>query len=214
MSEQSTGPAGPLPTTIRGIVTARLDALPAAERSLLLDAAVVGKVFWRGALLEAAVDQERLSDLLSALEQRDLIRRETVSAIESDQQFAFKHVLIRDVAYEMLPRAHRRQRHAQVATFLEQQTDEFGEAAAQLARHWREAGRGGRAVQYFTLAAEHAGRGWAKERAVTLYREALELVPESDPELRRELRRRLGVAYWSGFHVPDLPVTQRPPAAD
>ena len=214
VSERSTDPAGPLPTTIRGIVTARLDALPPDERSVLLDAAVVGRVFWRGALVESAGDQARLSELLSALEQRDLIRRETVSAIEGDPQFVFKHVLIRDTAYEMLPRAHRRRRHAEVATFLEGQTDEFGEAAAQLARHWREAGRDERAVQYFTLAAEHAGRGWAKELAVTLYREALQLVPESDPELRRELRRRLTVAYQSGFHLVDLPVIQRPPTAD
>ena len=195
-------------------MTARLDALPPDERSVLLDAAVVGRVFWRGALVESAGDQARLSELLSALEQRDLIRRETVSAIEGDPQFVFKHVLIRDTAYEMLPRAHRRRRHAEVATFLEGQTDEFGEAAAQLARHWREAGRDERAVQYFTLAAEHAGRGWAKELAVTLYREALQLVPESDPELRRELRRRLTVAYQSGFHLVDLPVIQRPPTAD
>jgi class 3 adenylate cyclase len=214
VSERSTEPAGPLPTTIRGIVTARLDALPPGERSVLLDAAVVGRVFWRGALVESADDPERLSELLSALEQRDLIRRETVSAIEGDPQFVFKHVLIRDTAYEMLPRAHRRQRHADVATFLEGQTDEFGEAAVQLARHWREAGRDERAVQYFTLAAEHAGRGWAKELAVTLYREALQLVPESDPELRRELRRRLTVAYQSGYHLVDLPVTQRPRGAD
>jgi class 3 adenylate cyclase len=205
VSEQATEVAGPLPTTIRGIVTARLDALPPPERSVLLDAAVVGKVFWRGALTEAADDQERLSELLTALERRDLIRRETVSAIEGDQQFAFRHVLIRDTAYGMLPRAHRRERHAQVATFLERQTDEFGEAAAQLARHWREAGRGDRAIPYFTLAAEHAGRGWAKDVAVSLYRDALALVPESDPQLRRELRGRLSVAYASGFHLPDLP---------
>jgi predicted ATPase len=151
---------------------------------------------------------------LGALEQRDLIRRETVSAIEGDQQFVFRHDLIRDIAYEMLPRAHRRERHAQVATFIEQQRDEFGEAASQLARHWREAGRNDRAVQYYTIAAEHAGRGWAKELAVTLYREALALVPEHDPELRRDLRRRLTVAYQSDFHVDDLPVVQRPPTAD
>jgi class 3 adenylate cyclase len=213
-SERPAEPASLLPTTIRGIVTARLDALPAGERSVLLDAAVVGKVFWRGALVEAAEDTDRLSERLSALERRDLIRRETVSAIEGDRQYAFKHVLIRDVAYEMLPRSHRQQRHAQVATFIERQTDEFGEAAAQLARHWREAGRGERAVQYFTLAAEHAGRGWAKDLAVRLYREALELVPESDPDLRRELRRRLGVAFQSDFHVPDVPVGQRPQPGD
>ncbi|MDX6551857.1 MAG: hypothetical protein QOH74_345, partial [Gaiellales bacterium] len=214
VSERPAEPASLLPTTIRGIVTARLDALPPAERSVLLDAAVVGKVFWRGALVDAAQDAGLLSEHLGALERRDLIRRETVSAIEGDQQYAFKHVLIRDVAYEMLPRAHRQERHAQVATFIEQQTDEFGEAAAQLARHWREAGRGERAVQYFTLAAEHAGRGWAKDLAVRLYREALELVPESDPDLRRELRRRLGVAFQSDFHVPDVPVGQRPHPAD
>ncbi len=214
VSERSTGLAGPLPTTIRGIVTARLDALPQGERSVLLDAAVAGKVFWRGALVDETGDQTRLSEHLSALEQRDLIRRETVSAIEGDQQFVFKHVLIRDIAYEMLPRAHRRQRHAQVAMFIEQQRDEFGEAASQLARHWREAGRNDRAVQYYTIAAEHAGRGWAKELAVTLYREALPLVPESDPELRRELRRRLTVAYQSDFHLVDLPVVQRPPSTD
>jgi predicted ATPase len=214
VSERSTELTGPLPTTIRGIVTARLDALPPAERSVLLDAAVAGKVFWRGALVDETDDQARLSELLSALEQRDLIRRETVSAIEGDQQFVFRHDLIRDIAYEMLPRAHRRERHGQVATFIEQQRDEFGEAASQLARHWREAGRNDRAVQYYTIAAEHAGRGWAKELAVTLYREALALVPENDPELRRELRRRLTVAYQSDFHVVDLPVVQRPPTAD
>lgn len=214
VSERSTELTGPLPTTIRGLVTARLDALPPGERSVLLDAAVAGKVFWRGALVDETDDQARLSELLSALEQRDLIRRETVSAIEGDQQFVFRHDLIRAIAYEMLPRAHRRERHAQVATFIEQQQDEFGEAASQLARHWREAGRNDRAVQYYTIAAEHAGRGWAKELAVTLYREALALVPENDPELRRELRRRLTVAYQSDFHVVDLPVVQRPPTAD
>jgi class 3 adenylate cyclase len=213
VSERPGDGSGPLPTTIRGIVTARLDALPKDERSALLDAAVVGKVFWRGALVDSGDDPEQLSELLSRLERRDLIRRETVSAIEGDRQYAFKHVLIRDVAYEMLPRSHRQKRHAQVATFIERQTDEFGEAAAQLARHWREAGRPDRAVQYFTIAAEHAGRGWAKDLAVRLYREALELVPESNPELRRDLRRRLGVAYQSDFHVPDL-LGQRPQRAD
>jgi len=210
VSERPAGGAGPLPTTIRGIVTARLDALPKDERSVLLDAAVVGKVFWRGALSQSGGN---LPELLSRLERRDLIRRETVSAIERDEQYGFKHVLIRDVAYEMLPRAHRQARHAEVATFIERQTDEFGEAAAQLARHWREAGRPDRAVQYFTIAAEHAGRGWAKDLAVTLYREALQLVPESNPDLRRDLRRRLGVAYQSDFHVPDL-LGRRPQRAD
>jgi predicted ATPase len=183
MAESS--PAGAsLPSTIRGILAARLDALPDAERALLLDAAVVGKTFWRGALSQIGAT-DGLSELLGALERRDLIVRETSSIIEGEQQFGFKHVLIRDVAYELLPRAERRQRHARVAEFFEEMTAELGEAAAALARHWRDAGEPERALGYFIRAAEQAERGWAKDQAAVLYREALELVPEGDG-IRRE----------------------------
>src|SRR6185437_6885507 len=98
-----------LPTTVRGIVAARLDALPPAERVVLLDAAVQGKVFWRGALERMADDTERLSELLASLERRDLVRRERVSSIEGEHQYMFKHVLIRDVAYDLLPRGRRQE---------------------------------------------------------------------------------------------------------
>jgi class 3 adenylate cyclase len=193
-----------LPTTIRGIVAARLDALPQDERAVMLDAAVVGKVFWRGALSCLSEDPGRLREVLGALEQRDLIRREHASAIEGDQQFAFKHVLIRDVAYEVLPRAERLRRHEGVARFLEQETPEVGEAAAQLAHHWRAAGRNDRAITYALAAAEHAGRGWAKQRAFDLYQESLALVPDEDGDLRREIRRRLALAYETSWHVADV----------
>ena len=192
-----------LPNSIRGILAARLDALPAAERSLLLDAAVVGKVFWRGALEQMLEDGERLSELLAALERRDLVRRETVSIFEGDQQFAFTHVLIRDAAYELLSRARRRERHAQVARFLEEVTAEVGEARTATARHWRDAGEAERAIGYFVAAGEQAERGWAKEQAVMLYREALELVPDGDETQRKSIRRKLAVARQAHYHVFD-----------
>jgi hypothetical protein len=157
LAESSPSDDSQLPTTIRGIVAARLDALPADERALLLDAAVGGKVFWRGALERMTDDPEGLSRLLGALEERDLIRRQSVSAIEGDQQFMFKHVLIRDVAYDLLPRARRRERHAQVAQFIEEATSETGEAAAALARHWRDAGDQERAIEHVVMAAEEGG---------------------------------------------------------
>jgi predicted ATPase len=193
----------PLPTTIRGIVAARLDALPAAERAVMLDAAVGGKVFWRGALERMTSDREDLSSVLGALESRDLIRRQTVSAIEGDQQFIFKHVLIRDVAYDLLPRARRRELHAQVAEFLQEATSSTGEAAAALARHWRDAGENERAIDHLMAAAEEAERGWAKDRAVAFYREALELLPEDDGSRRTDLKRRLAMAHTAAFHVVD-----------
>ena len=203
LTESSAELGASLPTTVRGIVAARLDALPAAERTVLLDAAVQGKVFWRGGLERMTDDGSQLSELLGALERRDLVRRERVSAIEGDEQYVFKHVLIRDVAYDLLPRARRQERHEQCARFLEEATAEIGEAGAALARHWRDAGDRVRALDYLVAAGEQAERGWAKDHAVELYREALTLVPEEDEERRVAIRRRLAVAHQATFHMLD-----------
>jgi class 3 adenylate cyclase len=194
---------GALPTSIRGLVAARLDALPPRDRALLLDAAVVGKVFWYDALLALSADPD-IDGVLEELERRDLIRREAVSLIENQQQFTFTHVLIRDVAYELLPRADRARRHAAVAEFFERSTGSSSEAIGALAHHWRDAGDFERAIAQLTRAAEQAERGWAKDHAVLLYREALGLVPEDDPELRSALRRRLAVASTASFHLDDV----------
>jgi predicted ATPase len=203
VAESASSAEGPLPTTIRGLLAARLDALPAAERALLLDAAVVGKTFWRGALDRIAAGKDGLPELLGALERRDLIMRDTGSIIEGEQQFSFKHVLIRDVAYELLPRADRRERHARVAEFFEESTAEVGEVVAALARHWRDAGHPERALGYFIRAAEQAERGWAKDQAAIIYREALDLVGEGDAKELALLRRRIALARAAAVHIPD-----------
>ncbi len=203
---------GTLPTSVRGIVAARLDALPRHERAVLLDAAVVGKLFWHGALHAMNQDGARLEQVLVELERRDLIRREPRSIIEGQQQFSFTHVLIRDVAYDLLPRADRARRHALVAEFFERSAGASGEAMGALARHWRDAGDYERAVQQLVHAAEQAERGWAKDHAALLYREALELVPEEDAERRSTLRRRLALASSAFFHVPDLRRPESPQA--
>jgi predicted ATPase len=165
-------------------------------------------VFWRGALERMTEDPDSLPALLGTLEGRDLIRRQTVSSIEGDQQFVFKHVLIRDVAYDLLPRARRRERHAQVAQFLEDATSEIGEAGAALARQWRDAGEHERAIEHLMAAAEEAERGWAKDRAVAFYREALELIPEDDAERRSDVKRRLAIAHTAAYHAVDARLLQ------
>ena len=205
-------PPGTLPTNVREIVAARLDALPPAERALLLDAAVVGKVFWLGALRTMNTGNGDLMHLLEQLERRDLVRRETGSIIEGQPQFAFTHVLIRDVAYDLLPRADRSRRHALVAEFFGSTTGVSGEAIGALARHWRAAGDNLRAVEQLVRAAELAERGWAKDHAAQLYREAFELVPAEDTERRNLLRRRLALASSASFHLADVRRLGSPPA--
>ena len=193
-----------LPTTIRGIVAARLDALPAAERAVLVDAAVQGKVFWQGGLERVTDVGDRLPELLENLERRDLIRRERVSAIEGDHQYAFKHVLIRDVAYELLPRARRRELHEHAAA-LPRGGDLRGRGGGCCARTAlagrRQPGAGGRLLR------RRRGAGGARlgegpcRRSCTARR--CGLVPEEDTERRSALRRRLALAHQAFFHVQD-----------
>jgi class 3 adenylate cyclase len=192
-----------LPTTVRGLVAARLDALPAEERDVILDASIVGRIFWRGALERIARDPDCLTETLAGLERRDLIRREAASRIEGDEQWSFKHLLIRDVAYDLQPRARRREGHRHSAEFIEESTPEVGEAGAALARHWRGAGELEHAAEHFIAAAEEAERGWAKQYAVTLYKEALDMTPADDVERVRFLRKRLAVAQQTFLHMDD-----------
>ena len=209
VSEQGGDGTGNLPTSIRAIVAARLDSLPSDERSVLLDASVIGKVFWRAALAEMGSGGERLGQLLDSLEGRDFVRREAVSRLRGEQQFSFKHELIRDIAYATLPRLARRDRHASVAKFLEASTPELAAASSALAHHWREAGEPVRAADQLTVAGDQAGRGWAKDEAVTFYREALAVLPEDERERRREITRRIAVALQAVMHVADAELLGR-----
>ena len=206
---ESGDPTVQLPTTIRGIIAARLDALPPPERSVLLNASVAGRVFWSGALERMSDDHAALNGALEELERRELISKQAVSAFEGQQQYMFRHVLVRDVAYELLPRSARRARHREAALFFEHiGGGEFGEVGAALARHWRDAGDDQKAIDYLVAAAEGAEHGWAKERAALLYREALVLVPDTDGDRRRDLTRRIAIAETATYHVTDARLLQ------
>jgi predicted ATPase len=202
-AERSSPGARELPTSIRGIIAARLDAIAAAERATLLAASVMGMVFWDGALARVTPSPEDLPGLLEALEQRDLVRRDLSSRFRGHRQYRFKHALIRDVAYAALPRAKRREGHASAAAFLEAMHTE-GEAPAALGYHWLEAADPERATGHLIAAGDQASRGWAKEEAVALYRQATTLLPEDDLPRRRMLRLKLAMAQQMVYHVTDV----------
>nr|MBA3383196.1 AAA family ATPase [Actinomycetota bacterium] len=109
-----------LPESVQGIIAARLDGLPGEDKELLQDAAVVGKVFWSGALAEIG-HRERsvVEDRLHALERRELVRRERRSSVAGESEYAFRHLLVRDVAYGAIPRATRAERHRRAAEWIE-----------------------------------------------------------------------------------------------
>jgi class 3 adenylate cyclase/tetratricopeptide (TPR) repeat protein len=109
-----------LPESVQGIIAARVDALDPDDKKLLQDAAVVGKVFWSGAL-EAVTGRDRfaLEERLYELERRELVRRERHSSVAGESEYAFRHVLLRDVAYGSIPRAARAERHRLAAEWIE-----------------------------------------------------------------------------------------------
>lgn len=105
---------------MQGIIAARLDGLDPEDKGLLQDAAVIGKVFWSGALA-AIGDRDRFAveERLHALERRELVRRERRSSVAGESEYAFRHVLVRDVAYGAIPRAGRAERHRAAAEWIE-----------------------------------------------------------------------------------------------
>ena len=123
-----------LPESLQSLIAARLDGLPPARKALLGDAAVVGEVFWTGAV--AALDhgdRTAAEEGLQDLAQRDFVRPERDSSLAGENEFAFRHALIRDVAYAQLTRADRAAKHAAVARWIE--TTGAREEAAEIAAH-------------------------------------------------------------------------------
>ncbi|HET6744724.1 MAG TPA: adenylate/guanylate cyclase domain-containing protein, partial [Candidatus Limnocylindria bacterium] len=146
----------PVPESIHALLAARLDTLPAQQKALLGDAAVMGKVFWNGALAEMGGRQASdVEQALGELATLGFLRPAAQSSMEGEQEYAFWHVLGRDVAYRQLPRGSRADRHAAAATWLEGKLGErVDDIADVLADHWgtalelsKAAGRDDRARQ-------------------------------------------------------------------
>jgi class 3 adenylate cyclase/tetratricopeptide (TPR) repeat protein len=128
-----------LPENVQGIIAARLDALTPDEKALLQAAAVFGKVFWRGAAAAvAATDDDDVDLRLHALQRKEFIHRQRRSSVADETEYAFGHVLVRDVAYSQLPRASRAERHRAAAEWIES-LGRSGDLAEMLAHHYREA---------------------------------------------------------------------------
>jgi class 3 adenylate cyclase/tetratricopeptide (TPR) repeat protein len=184
----------PVPESVQGIITARLDALPPEEKQVLRDAAVVGRAFWPGAASAVSgVNRGTVEKILRALERKELVRRVAASAIAAELQYSFHHALIRDGAYGLIPRAERARKHCLAAEWIESlgRPEDHSET---IAHHYLQAIEYARATSQdrslFAARARGALRE-AGERALGLnahpaaarfYEAALELSTDDDPE--------------------------------
>lgn len=134
-----------VPDTIQGVLAARVDLLNPIEKLLLQHAAIIGRTFWFSSLHELAsnMDSETVLEALDSLIQRDFIieaEKQVRSPVEHDRFFTFKHILIRDVVYNNIPRMRRSQEHGRLALWLEEKTVNNRETYAELlAYHYQQA---------------------------------------------------------------------------
>ncbi len=199
------GEVGALPETVQGLIAARLDLLDPEQKGLLQDAAVIGTRFWSGAL--ASLDgRQALDEGLHALERKEFVRRERGSTVEGDREYAFRHLLVRDVAYSQIPRADRAEKHLLGARWIEQ-LGRREDHAEMLAHHYLQAldltVAAGGSTETFAAAAREALTN-AGDRALALnaygtaarfFRAALDLPPDGDL-VRGRLLLRLGRALY------------------
>ncbi|GHO43753.1 ATP-binding protein [Ktedonospora formicarum] len=219
-----------LPDTIQGVLAARVDLLKPIEKHVLQHAAIIGRTFWLSQLRELAPDisQEGLEAALRALLNRDFItaiEKNTNPTLPDDRTFVFKHVLIRDVVYNNIPRSRRSREHAILARWLEERALNDRDTYIELlAYHYQQAllnwsinanlsplnstrNSGDtlnrselrkRAITYLTQAGDQALHSYYTLRALQAYNDAFELLLEGEIEPLEmvHMRTKLGDAHW------------------
>jgi class 3 adenylate cyclase/tetratricopeptide (TPR) repeat protein len=196
-----------IPPTIQALLTARLDRLEAEERAVLQRASVVGRVFWWGAVSELSPEElrPRVGRHLQSLMRKELIRPD-FSDVREEDAFRFAHILIRDAAYQGIPKAVRAELHEMLPHWIEaRMKDRAGEVEEILGYHLEQAyssllelgpsterieALGRRAAVPMASAGRRALARGDMPAAVNLLGRAASLLPERDPQ-RLELLPQL-----------------------
>jgi hypothetical protein len=196
-----------VPDTVEAVLAARIDLLPRVDKAALQTAAVIGRIFWSGpvcGLVEGA-DPE-----FGLLQERDFVLPHARSSIEGQREYAVRHALTREVAYDSLLKAKRALLHAGFAQWLERNGTGADEHAPLLAHHYAEAVRPedldlawpgqeeqagrlrGKAVWWSRRAAELAIGRYEIDQGLALLHRALGL--ETEPREQAGLWQRIGQA--------------------
>jgi class 3 adenylate cyclase/tetratricopeptide (TPR) repeat protein len=207
--EEETVEAEALPSTVQSLLAARLDSLDRLERRLLQSASVIGQSFWEGALAATAAEEGLdLGRTLANLEEKDLLVPSAGSRLAGEREYAFKHVLIRDVAYSMLPKSVRCRKHVEAAEFIRERAGERSDGVIGLiAEHFARAAALGseagldpealaqlqaQALDTLEAAGDAAAVLYSNAEAFDRYTAALELSDSLDPAVVARIGEKQG----------------------
>ncbi len=206
----------PIPTSVQGLISSRLDRLDTKEKRLAHHASVIGAVFWAGAVAhlgsEEGAASEDPSSGLAELERRDFVAHLRESTVADDEEYSFKHILMRDVAYGQVPKGRRAQLHLGFSEWVERLPSSGDEFVEIVAWHLEQACLLAREVarspieppirEAATMLAEAGRRAERREslrEAHRYYSRALDLLDDQHTDLRVGLRlRRAEMAMMLG----------------
>jgi class 3 adenylate cyclase/predicted ATPase len=176
--------AAEVPTTLASLIMSRIDRLETTDRRVLQVASVMGGAFRTPALARVYPYDDLENTLpgrLDGLVQIDLAR------FEPPDEYAFKHALTQEVAYESLPFSRRRELHVRVGEDIEQHhTGDLAERYGVLARHFDQGRVWDKAFAYTVKAGDRARDEFANEAALDFYRRVLEIAAEVKAEAKVE----------------------------
>ncbi len=208
-----------VPSTLTGVLQARLDGLSAWEKIVVQRASIIGREFWDqaveflGAQLGEGLHDPSSADTRAALEKlrrKELIYRREASTFIGAKEYLFKHAILRDVTYESVLKRERRKLHKLAADWLiERSGERVDQFAATIAEHYEHARVAANAAEWYGRAGEQARDAYAPEAAIGFYRKALSFgatAADASPETRaREIlwHEGLGEALWMQARFPD-----------
>ena len=178
-----------VPSTLAGVLQARLDALPPQELAALRHASVIGHVFWDEALQHFAPVAPQILD---GLMRRDLACGREASTFEGTHEYTFKHHLLHQATYDTVLKRDKREQHRLTAQWLVSRSGErASEYSGMIADHFEKAGEVDLAVTYLRRAAADARRAFAIGSALAFFDRALALMPDSADRFDTLLQRSL-----------------------
>jgi tetratricopeptide (TPR) repeat protein len=188
-----------LPESVEALIAARIDRLPAADRTVLRQVAVLGAGFWARDIAAVLPGTDSPPPTVSLAPLGDLLE------VRQSGWVTFRHALVRDVAYSQLPFSVRSRLHGRVAeSILSATIDDTGEQAALLSLHFAYAHRHEEAWRYARRAGDSAREIYANIEAITFYRRALQAarhLPEvSDAETADTFERMGDVQELAGLY--------------
>jgi class 3 adenylate cyclase/tetratricopeptide (TPR) repeat protein len=202
-----------VPDTVQALIAARLDTVPMDRKVLLHDAAVVGKVFWAGAVSTmSGIPEPDVRDGLHELSRKEMVRPARTSSVKDQVEYAFWHLLVRDVAYSQIPRAARVAKHRAAAEWIQEIAGErVADHAEMLASHYQEALLLARALgseqeardlegptAAFLIMAGDRALGLDAREATRYYEQALDLMTSDHPDRANALLKAARAIHHSG----------------